>query len=106
MEKGPPGTRAGCPRDGDILTLSNGERRVGEVEPYQLGRELAEEAAGHGAIEEGAPIGHRVHQGDRLGGVGRAHDLNGHGRKGEGDMPNQMRVCFREAVGEDVSEEH
>lgn len=101
----PPGKPAESQRDGDILTFSNGERRVGEVEPHQLSRELAEEAAGDGAIEERAPVGHHVHQGDSLGGVGRAHNLNRHGRKGEGDMPNKMRACFTEAVGEDVSAE-
>lgn len=88
--------------DGDILTFGNGERRVGEVEPHQLSRELAEEAAGDGAIEEGAPIAHHVYQGDCLGSVGRAHNLNRHRRKGEGDMPYKMRVCFMEAVGGEV----
>lgn len=86
----------------DILTFGDGERRVGEVEPHQLSGELAEEAAGHGAVEEGASIAHHVHQGDCLGGVGRAHHLNRHRRKGEGDMPNKMRVCFMEAVGGEV----
>lgn len=90
--------------DGDILTFGNGERRVGEVEAHQLSRELAEEAAGDGAIEEGAPIAHHVHQGDCLGGVGRAHNLDRHRRKGKGDMPYKMRVCFTEAVGEVYTE--
>lgn len=86
----------------NILTFGNGEWRVGEVEPNQLSRELAEEAAGDCAIEEGAPIAHYVHQGDSLGGVGCAHNLNRHRRKGEGDMPNKMRVCFMEAMGGEV----
>ena len=63
----------------DVLTFGNGERRVSEVEPDQLGRELAEEAAGDRAVEEGASIGHHVHQGDCLRGVGCAHHLNRHG---------------------------
>lgn len=92
----------GFKHNSNILTFSNGERRVGEVEPHQLSGELAEEAAGHSAVEEGASIGHHIHQGDCLGGVGRAHHLNGHRRKGEGDMPNKMRVCFMETVGGEV----
>lgn len=32
----PPGKLAESQCDGDILTFSNGERRVGEVEPHQL----------------------------------------------------------------------
>lgn len=84
----------------DILTFSNGERRVGEVEPHQLSRELPEEAAGHGAVEDGAAVAHHIHQGDCLGGVGCAHNLNGHRREGRGDMPDKTRVCFMEARGE------
>lgn len=66
-----------------ILTFSDGKRRVSEVESYQLSRELAKEAAGHGAIEEGALIAHSIHQCDGLGGIGRAHDLNDTGAKGK-----------------------
>lgn len=66
----------------DILTFGNGERRVREVEPNQLSRQLAEEAAGDRAVEEGAPVAHHVHQGDRLGGAGCAHNLNRTGGKG------------------------
>lgn len=66
-----------------VLTFSDGERRVSEVESYQLSRELAKEAAGHGAVEEGALIAHSIHQGDGLGGIGRAHDLNDTGAKGK-----------------------
>lgn len=87
-------------RDVVILTFSNGERRVGEVEPHQLSRELAEEAAGHCAVEERAPIAHHIHQDDCLRGVGRAHNLSQHRRKREGDRPGKMRVCFMEAMGE------
>lgn len=94
------GGKAASPWGMDILTFGDGERRVGEVEPNQLSRELAEEAAGDRAVEEGAPIAHHVHQGDCLGGIGCAHNLNQHRRKGEGDMPRKMRVCFMEAVGE------
>lgn len=83
-----------------ILTFGNGERRVGEVEPNQLSRELAEEAAGDRAVEEGAPIANHIHQSDSLGGVGCAHHLNGHRREGEGDTPHKMRVCFMEAMEE------
>lgn len=86
-----PGTRENDDRNGDrpqgsnntapgadvpVLTFGNGERRVGEVESHQLCRELAQEAAGHRAIEERALIAHDVHQGDGLGGVGCAHNLN------------------------------
>lgn len=92
----------GFRHNSNILTFGDGERWVGEVEPHQFSGELAEEAAGHGAVEEGASVGHHVHQGDCLGGVGRAHHLNGHRRKGEGDMSNKMRVCFMEAVGGEV----
>lgn len=92
----------GLKHSSNILTFRDGERRVGEVEPHQLSGELAEEAAGHGAVEEGASVGHHVHQGDCLGGVGCAHHLNGHRRKGEGDMPNKTRVCFMEAVGREA----
>lgn len=98
MEKGPRGN-TGVPVGMAILTFSNGERRIGEVESHQLSRELAEEAAGDGAVEECALIAHDVHQGDCLGGIGRAHNLNQHRRKGEGDRPNKTRVCFMEAMG-------
>lgn len=66
-----------------VLTFSDGERRVSEVESYQLSGELAKEVAGHGAIEEGALIAHSIHQCDGLGGIGRAHDLNDTGAKGK-----------------------
>lgn len=99
----------------DVLTFGNGERRVGEVESHQLGRELAEEAAGHGAIEERAVVAHDVHQGDGLGGVGRAHDLSGHRRRGEGDLPikrlgeakskQKLRVGIEGWLGQNSKEE-
>lgn len=87
VEKDPQGETPGppCVRlwRAHVLTFSDGEWRVGEVESHQLGRELAEEAAGHGAVEERALVAHRIHQRDGLGGVGRAHDLNDMGAKGK-----------------------
>ena len=43
-------------------------------------------------------IAHHVHQGDGLGGIGHDHHLNRHRRKGEGDIPSKMRICFMKTV--------
>lgn len=66
-----------------VLTFSDGEWRVGEVESHQLSRELAKEAAGDSTVEERTLIAHSIHQCDGLGGIGRAHDLNDTGAKGK-----------------------